>query len=98
MTSRAVAACTTVRAIRRRHLTAETKGHSKPSQCGIVMDQVAPGQVSLRLPLLSPITIITLIIRSPPSSNDITRAILATNSAVKQHKSLWTDPTRELKS
>ena len=75
----------TVRAIRRRHLTAETQGHSKPSQCGIVTDQVAPGQVSLRLPLLSPITIIPLIIRSPPSTFDITHTILATNSAVKQH-------------
>jgi len=53
MTSMAAAACTTVRAIRHRHLTAETQGHSQPRQCGIVTDQLAPGQVSLRLPLLS---------------------------------------------
>jgi hypothetical protein len=46
---------------------------------------VAPGQVSLRPPLLSSITIIPLIIRYPLSTTDVTRKILVTNSAVKHH-------------
>jgi hypothetical protein len=44
-----------VQAVSRRPLTAETRVRSRVSPCGFVVDKVALGQVSPRVPRFSPV-------------------------------------------